>query len=183
MSDYTGKLLVAAPTLLDPNFRQSVVLMLGGGDEGCLGLILNRGAEKRISELWEAIFHRSAPTSQLLHLGGPVFGPLMILHTKKEHADQGVFPGLYFSTQKDHIETIVENNLEPYKLFIGNAGWGPSQLHREIDEGAWFIMPARAELVFGDDTELWKQTLTEAGIPILSKVLNTGNIPDDPSLN
>jgi len=180
---YAGKLLVASPKLLDPNFQQSVVLMLGGDDDGAIGLVLNRWSDKRISELWQAIFHRPAKTSQVLHLGGPVFGPLMILHTQPEYSDLEVIPGLHYSTRKDAIEEIVENDLRPYKLFVGNAGWGETQLAREIDETAWYLLPATLEDVFSDDTELWKKALAQAGSVVLGNVLNIKDFPNDSMVN
>lgn len=183
MDKYLGKLLISSPMLEDPNFRQTVVLMIGDNSNGHLGLILNRWADKRVSELWESIFNRSTPGSQIIHLGGPVFGPLMILHTCAEHADQEILPGLFFSTRKEFIEDIVDNNLEPFKLFVGNAGWGRIQLQREIEEGCWFVLPGKFDYVFGDDAELWSDALFTAGRPILKNVLHLENIPDDPELN
>ena len=37
-----GRLLVATPPLVDPNFDRTVVLMLEHGEEGALGIVLNR---------------------------------------------------------------------------------------------------------------------------------------------
>ena len=37
-----GQLLIAAPALLDPNFRRAVVLMLEHQEEGAVGVVLNR---------------------------------------------------------------------------------------------------------------------------------------------
>ena len=182
MTHDAGQLLIASPHLGDQNFRQTVVLLIESSDEGTLGLILNRDSDRPITELWEAVFQHGCSSRQTLRVGGPVFGPLMALHTQRSLAELEVFPGLYFSTDKNHLEVLVEENLEPYNLFVGNAGWGRQQLAGEIDQGAWLLLPATRELVFSDPTDLWKQTLQLAGSRILSDILQRP-LPDDPVAN
>lgn len=156
--------------------------MIQGDDEGTLGLILNRLSDKRISELWETIFERPCETQSLLRVGGPVFGPLMALHTRRELAELEVLPGLFFSTDKDKLARLVDENLEPFHFFVGNAGWGKRQLAGEIAQGAWHLIPATRDLVFGDTSDLWKLTLNLAGEKILGSILHRP-LPDDPSFN
>ena len=181
----SGQLLIASPGLVDPNFRQTVVLMVQDTDEGSIGLILNRPSDKSVKHLWESIFHSDNAAEQPVNLGGPVFGPLMLLHTRQELADLQIGDGLFFSTQKDYIERIVNENVQPYKLFLGHSGWGEGQLRAEINEGAWFPMPTNRDLVLGDssDTDLWQQLLYQVGRMSLARVLNNDQLPDDPSLN
>lgn len=186
--DFTGKLLVAAPSLSDPNFRHTVVLMLGSSTEGAVGLVLNRPSDRSIREMWEAVFKKNVETDNLLYIGGPVFGPLMLIHAQPDLADIEVFPGLYFSNRKDAIETIIENDVRPYKLFVGNASWGGSQLARELDESVWYLLPATRDMVFGEDvfsdeTELWQNTLSLAGAFALQYVTGHPIWTHDPLLN
>ena len=183
MKYLSGRLLIASPGLIDPNFRHTVVLMVQDTDEGAVGLILNRPSDKTVKNLWESIFHSNIASDQPLNLGGPVFGPLMMLHTRQELANLEVANGLFFSTQKDYIECVVNDNVQPYKLFLGHSGWGEGQLRSEINEGAWLQLPAHRELVFSDDTELWQQLLQHAGQLSLLRVLNTDRLPDDPMVN
>ena len=179
----SGQLLIASPGLIDPNFRHTVILMVQDTDEGSLGLVLNRPSDKSVRKLWESIFHSDHAAEQPLNLGGPVFGPLMMLHTRQELADLEIGAGLFFSTKKEYIEQIVNENVQPYKLFLGHSGWGKGQLRDEINEGAWFHLPTYRELVFGDDTELWQRLLHRVGRISLARVLNTDQLPDDPSVN
>lgn len=184
----TGKVLVAAPSLLDPSFRHTVVLMLGASDEGSIGLVLNRPSDRSVREMWDAVFKRNITTEHLLYIGGPVFGPLMLIHTQPDWADLEVLPGLYFSNRKEAIETIVENDVQPYKLFVGNASWGSSQLLRELDKSAWYLLPATRDMVFGDDvfsdeTDLWQNTLNLTGAFALQYVTGHSIWTHDPLLN
>lgn len=182
--NYTGKLLIATPSLLDPNFRQSVVLLVQGSDEdGVLGLVLNRVSDKPIRELWESVFHQSCATDACLHLGGPVFGPLFALHTSREMDDLEIVPGLYFATTKETLDRLVDDVYGDFRFFVGNAGWGEGQLAREIKEGSWYLAEATPELIFSDETEIWRNLIEEIGRSILGEILHTDRIPDDPSLN
>jgi len=180
---YPSNLLIASPALADPNFRQTVVLILSGNDEETFGVILNRQSDKRIAEIWDQIFETPCRTKQLLHLGGPVFGPLIALHTSKELADAEVFPGLYFSTQKESIEAVVDEKQHSFRLYVGGAGWGKKQLKTEIQQGAWYLIPATIGDVFDDPTEIWKKTLDRAGRGMLSAILHRKILPEDPTLN
>ena len=183
MSDYKSQLLIASPALADPNFRQTVVLVLSGNDEETFGIVLNRQSDKRISEVWESIFERPCDTKQLLYLGGPVFGPLIALHTTESVADAEVMPGLYFSTQKESIEALIVEKQHPFRLYVGGAGWGKKQLKEEIQQGAWLVIPATIKDAFDDPTEIWKKTLDRAGRGVLSSILHRPTLPEDPMVN
>ena len=183
MKNLAGQLLIASPGLIDPNFRRTVVLMVQDTGEGAIGLILNRPSDRSVKQLWETVFHTDNASEQAINLGGPVFGPLMMLHTRQELADLTLCDGLYFSTQKNYIERIVDGNVQPYKLFLGHSGWEEGQLQSEIDEGAWFHLPAWRNVVFEDEAELWQRLLQQAGHLALSRVLNTDELPDDPLIN
>ena len=183
MSYLTGQILIATPGLVDPNFRQTVILIVQDTAEGAVGLILNRSSDKTVKHLWESIFHADIAADQPLNLGGPVFGPLMMLHTRQELADLEVGGGLFFSTQKDYIEQVVNGNVQPYKLFLGHSGWSEGQLRSEINEGAWLHLPAHREVAFSDDADLWQKLLHYAGQLSLLRVLNANTLPDDPTVN
>lgn len=184
--DYTGKLLVATPALGDPNFSQTVVLLVQGSDEeGVLGLVLNRVSDKPIRELWKSVFSRDCKTDNLLHLGGPVFGPVFAVHSKS-FATLPCFeivPGVFFASTRETLEVLADETEVDFRFFVGNAGWEAGQLAREIDEGAWYLVEATRELVFADETEIWCRLIENVGRSILGEMLHTDKLPDDPSLN
>lgn len=181
--NYQSQLLVASPSLADPNFRQTVVLILFGSDEETFGITLNRQSERSISDVWQSIFEKPCEAKQPIYVGGPVFGPLIGLHTRSEVGGTEILPGLYFSTQKSEIEELVSDTLHSFRLFIGGAGWGEQQLRAEIDQGAWYMIPATISDVFEDPTEMWKKSLAKAGRGMLASILHRDDIPEDPNLN
>ena len=50
MDSARGQLLIAGPSLLDPNFWRTVVLVIEHTDDGALGLVLNRPSETSVGE-------------------------------------------------------------------------------------------------------------------------------------
>ncbi len=182
--DYSGKLLIATPSLQDENFRQSVVLLIqGNDDDGVFGLVLNRESNKTIRELWMTIFEKSCLTSANLHVGGPVPGPLMSLHTNAELGEAEVVSGVFFSTSREALETLAKGESIPFRFFVGNAGWGEGQLAREIEEGAWYLAEAATELVFADETEVWQGLVELVGRDILREMIRVDTLPEDSCLN
>jgi len=81
MKSLQGHLLIASPTLLDPNFRKSVVLLVQHNEEGAMGLVLNRPTETKLCEAWTQVAETDCASDASLNLGGPCEGPLMALHT------------------------------------------------------------------------------------------------------
>jgi len=183
MKSLQGHFLVASPHLLDPNFTRTVVLLIQHNLDGAFGLVLNRPSSKTIRELWEQVHEPPCENEQRVHLGGPVSGPLMALHTIQDLSEIEVLPGVYFSAEKGHLEELVRGNGAQFKLFVGHSGWGGKQLEGELKQGAWFTAPAKAEYIFLDEEALWKRVAGEIGRGLLHSMLNIKEFPDDPSMN
>lgn len=183
MKSLKGKLLVAAPSLLDPNFHKTVVLMLEHSEEGAGGFVLNRSSEKTVRELWSVAFDIESDWEKPIYFGGPVTGPLSALHGVKELADRKICHGVYCAMTPAHLQELVERKQEP-SLFVANyAGWGAGQLERELKEDAWLVHPARAKHIFWDgDKDLWSVVMDE----IYAKTIVSSFkvvLPRDASLN
>lgn len=144
-----GHLLCAAPQLLDPNFRRSVVLMLEHGDEGALGLVLNNPLPNRVAEVARGLDLRwHGDDEATVRLGGPV-EPMRgwILHDQPEwdsSADE-VLPGLWLTTSLEPVTRAGHHDVggpECCVLFLlGYAGWASAQLEAEIAAGSWLPVP------------------------------------------
>lgn len=183
MKSLTGKFLVASPQLSDPNFSQTVVLMIQHEPQGALGLVLNRPSEKTVSEVWEMIGKTPCSVEQLVHIGGPVPGPLLALHTLASYADQEVLPGLYVTAQESAFEELVNQSEEEFRLYSGHAGWSAGQLDGELEASGWLTTSATAEDIFSDYETLWKRTTSRIGIGILAPGVRPEQVPKDPGLN
>jgi putative transcriptional regulator len=175
-----GKLLIASPALLDPNFARTVVLITEHNDEGAMGVVLNRPSETPVDEV--------APELAAVADRGPVFigGPvqpqaLVVLaeFSDPEAAAWIVVADVGFvaaQTEGDRLEAAVRRG----RVYAGYSGWGAGQLEGELAEEAWIVEPPMASELFPDDPEvLWQGVLARKG----GQFALIARMPDDPSLN
>jgi putative transcriptional regulator len=175
----TGHLLVAVPELLDPNFNQTVVLIVQHDAQGASGLVLNRASSSSIGDVLDEADLPSA--DQPVYVGGPVDGPLMAIHGCVSLGERDVLDNLFFSIERDNIVGVVRQTLRPFRLFGGYSGWGPQQLEGELAMGGWLIIPASAELVFAPEESLWRTISDQIGLEIIFSKPIAANI--DPTAN
>ena len=183
MPSLKGHLLVASRHLQDPNFVQSVVLMIHHDDEGAMGVVLNRPGDKTIAEVWDMIDTDPCDNDEQVHVGGPVAGPLVAVHTVESFAEQELLPGLYVATHKDALDIIVRKQDEQFRLYSGHAGWGSGQLDGELEAGGWLTTAARLEDAFAEHDNLWKDVTQRIGLEIIAPDVKREHVPVDPSMN
>ncbi len=135
MESLEGQLLLASPQLLDPNFVRTVVLLVEHNDNGALGLVINRPTGTTVQELWKQVGESPCESQQPVHLGGPVSGPIMAIHTVSSLAEMEIVEGVFFAMKKQNLDELVRRD-ERFKVFYGQSGWGPGQLEGEIEQGA-----------------------------------------------
>ena len=197
MKSLQGKLLVASPHLGDGNFFRSVVLLVKHDADGAFGLILNRPLNSTLQEVWEAIqaeaveagFPADVPAEELerpdqpIYVGGPVEGPLCVVHGLKKYSEAQVQTGVYFAAHKDFLRKVITQAKKPFRVFSGYAGWGSGQLEGELQAGGWLLTEASKELIFYTDDDLWEQVVQGIAEQIISPTAETKHVPPDASLN
>ena len=184
-----GDLLVATPSLLDPNFAHAVVLMLDV-DDGALGIVLNRPSVVPVEDVlpdWGAL----AGQPDVLFHGGPVGtdSALAIGTSTTFGLDPGAdiepvgFRRLYDDVGIVDLDTpteIVAPALSGLRIFAGYAGWGEEQLAAEIAEGSWYVLPSVAADLFGHDPlGLWMRVLRRQP----GELAWVSTQPADPTMN
>ena len=168
---------------MDPNFARSLVFLIQHGQDGALGVVVNRPLDKTVQSLWREVGSAPCHSHQPVYLGGPVPGPLMSLHTKEGFAEDEPAPGVFFAAKKQHLDALVLEDDPTCKIFLGHAGWGAGQLENELRQGAWRTMPATIESVFSVDDALWEKAFREIGQSVLKSILNLDELPPDASVN
>ena len=159
-----GLFLVAEPTLRDPNFRETVILITHHDVTGTMGVIINRPTITPLSHLLPDRAELEGRT-ETLHLGGPVDRSILVLlvrmRSAPEHAHR-VFDNVYLTQSTDVLGDAL-NSDDPsvaIRLFAGYAGWAPGQLADEITAGGWRVVPADASVVFDRDADvIWKEMI------------------------
>jgi putative transcriptional regulator len=183
MKSLKGRFLVASPHLADPNFFRSVVLMIQHDEEGAFGVVLNRPTNNTIADLWELISQLPCDNQDPVHVGGPVAGPLIALHSDFPHSEMEVTRGVYLASDKESIIQIVTKPQGSFRLFVGYSGWAAGQLDAELEAGGWLTEPATREDIFSDHADLWNRVSRRIGLEILSPTIKNLWVPDDPSMN
>jgi putative transcriptional regulator len=175
----SGKLLIAGPSLFDPNFRRSILLVADHDEQGAVGVILNRPADVTVKE--------AAPdlgglvgAGERLFVGGPVQPQAAVVVAEFEepgHASLLAFGAIGFLTGEEP-ESV--RGIRRARVFAGYAGWGPGQLEQEMEHDSWITEPALPEDVFTADPEgLWGAVLLRKG----REFRLLANMPFDPSSN
>lgn len=198
-----GDLLVAAPTLTDPNFSRSVVLLLACDEGGALGVVLNRPSDTPVGEIVPSWAYHASPPGVLFgggpvqpnaaicvghHVGGDGSGPASEdgcadYSPVGEDDDVSGYSPLTpaIGTVDLHREPEdVPVKLAGLRVFKGYSGWGPGQLEEELEQHAWYVVEGRPELILTSEPEhLWERVLREQGgwLAVISRH------PVDPSLN
>jgi len=162
--------LLAPPHLADPNFAKAVVLLVQHDRDGAFGLMLNRPSDTGIDELWEHMRGRRCVRRDPLYLGGPVQGPLMLLHADASRGDTEIIDGVYCCAQADDLEQRVDDERATMRFYAGYSGWGRGQLEQELQLGSWLTAPAKADYVFhetGHDlwTRVFKRYVDATSLP------------------
>lgn len=157
----SGRLLVASPSMHDPNFDRTVILVLEHG-EGALGVVLNRPSETSIEDplpLWRA----QAAEPSVVFVGGPVGeAAICLAHSPRSGVGSGwqqLFAGLGtldVALPPEEVGVPIDG----LRVFAGYAGWGAGQLEAEIAAGAWFVVAAEPGDAFSPDPAgLWRRVL------------------------
>ncbi|HJX74763.1 MAG TPA: YqgE/AlgH family protein, partial [Gaiella sp.] len=176
-----GQLLVAGPGLLDPNFRRTVVLLAEHGEDGAMGVVLNRVSGVAVEDAVPPIAELVG-AGALVHLGGPVQPQAVVVladFVEPHRAGALVLDTIGF-LPGDVDDADDLGRLRRVRVFAGYAGWGPGQLEEELAEQSWVVLPARGSDVFSDAPDgLWSDVLRRHGGGLAVLAL----LPDDPHVN
>lgn len=165
-----GIFLIASPSLRDPNFRQSVVLLCEHGPEGALGVVVNRPTAMHISEVLPQVPVLESQR-HVLFSGGPVQPNhvLLLYRLTQEPPDtHHVFDGVYLGGDTTSLERVLATpaGTEAFRAYLGYSGWGPGQLEHEMKTGSWITLPADPTVVFEKDpSRIWPDILRSLGKP------------------
>lgn len=154
-----GRLLVATPSLTDPNFARTVVLLLEHGAEGALGVVLNRPSEVALTSVLPD-WADAAAAPAVVFAGGPVeTSALLALGARADLGGVGeVLPGVA------PVDLRAAGSGRRVRVFAGYAGWSPGQVEQEVAAGGWFVVAGSAGDVGAPEPDrLWRAVLTRAG--------------------
>jgi putative transcriptional regulator len=178
-----GRVLISNPFLSDYFFRRAVVLLIDHGEDGTLGLIINKPLVMKLPEL-TSIFPLA--TSHVF-LGGPVkTDGIFFIHTYGTRVPDSieVMPGLYWGGDMQTLDLLIRANpqeaQEKIRFYLGYSGWVSGQLRDELVNRSWIITQITSHEVISPAVEqLWYQKVRAMGKDFEPWL----NFPPDPSFN
>ena len=153
----TTVLLVARADLPDPNFKDSIVVVMNNIGPAPVGVIINKPTRLPVSQLFPEI-ERLARVGDKVYFGGPVAIDSVLFLFRAEKPPEGateVVDGVYVGTKRELLRELLARDkpMEGLRIFIGYSGWAPGQLEGEIARGDWTLAPADASAIFDRKSE------------------------------
>lgn len=177
-----GRLLLAEPFMLDPNFKRSVVLLTEYDETNCFGFILNRPLDITVNDTLYDFPEFNAP----VFMGGPVETDcLFFLHSQGDLIKDSnrIGDGLYLGGDFNQLKELIKSQQifpNEVKFFLGYSGWDFHQLNSEVEQESWIITDAdNISIKETYEHDLWNKTLKNMG----NKYSILANFPEDPALN
>jgi putative transcriptional regulator len=176
-----GKLLVASPALVDPNFARSVVLITEHNDDGAMGIVLNRPSETLVADVvpqLASVAGEEAP----VYVGGPVQPSALVVLAEFTDLDAAawiVVADVGFASADVELGELA-SAVRRARVYAGYSGWGTDQLESELELESWIVEPPLPAELFPDDPErLWSHVLARKG----GQYALIARMPLDPSVN
>jgi putative transcriptional regulator len=167
-----GRLLVASERLGDPNFAESVVLLLNYDEsDGAMGVILNRPTPMGLDEVlpW---FAEIEDRDDRLYFGGPVEIDTMVVLLRSPSEPRNsrpVLDSVWVTADQQVLRRVVEGGLgaDDLRVFAGYSGWAPRQLEAELRSGAWRTLDAHQSEIFAPTPgALWRELIRRLTLPV-----------------
>lgn len=159
-----GQFLVASRHLRDPNFSETVVLLIDYDRNGAMGLVINRPTEVKLSKIFpemEGLQHRT----DTLYIGGPVGinQILMLIRSSNQPKEsRRIVEDIYISSSPTVFKQMINHgeSEKKFRVYAGYAGWAPGQLNHEVSRGDWHVLSADSETIFRKTpSDIWPELI------------------------
>ena len=162
-----GKFLVAGRNLKDPNFSETVILLIDYNKRGAMGVIINRPTTLPLSKVLPEI-KELQKRNDTVYFGGPVEVSrisMLIRSADPSKDSMQVFHDVYISGNYAVLQQMVVSATadERFRIYAGYAGWAAGQLDAEVSRGDWHILEADAKTIFELETsKVWPEMIMRA---------------------
>jgi putative transcriptional regulator len=176
-----GKLLIASPSLVDPNFARTVVLITEHNEEGAMGIVLNRPSETSVGEVVPQLADVAGEGAPV-YVGGPVQPTALVVLAEFTDLDAAAWiitADVGFASAEVDVSELG-SAVRRGRVYAGYSGWGAGQLEAEMETDSWIVEPPLPAELFPDDPEaLWSDVLARKG----GQYSLIARMPEDPSVN
>ena len=152
----TNQFLIAMPGMADPNFAGSVIYLCEHGEQGAMGLVINRPTDIDLASLFDKIdlkLEIQTLQEEPVYFGGPVQTDRgFVLHEQTEASHYSsslkIPNGLAMTTSKDVLEQVAHGQgPKRFIMTLGYAGWSAGQLEEELSLNGWLNVPASSDKI------------------------------------
>jgi putative transcriptional regulator len=181
ISNLTGMFLIAVPSLKDPNFERTVVLICDHTKDGAFGLVVNKILLNSFIPLLAGLDIKECIRDLPVFYGGPVKpdqGYILFSPSGNYYPSIKINDNLMLTTAKEILIDIAKGKGPGQFLFtLGFAGWAPGQLEYELMTDGWLIAPVNNKIVFDIPvTERWKAAADSIGVDLTRLVYKQGRV-------
>lgn len=172
--DLTDHFLIAMPGLQDPNFSRTLTYICEHGEQGAMGIVVNRPTPMKLGEMLDQLdiaIEDPAVGELPLYWGGPVQPERgFVLHSGDSRWDATlvITPEVSITTSRDILQAIARGEGPAQSLIaLGYAGWGAGQLETELSSNAWLSGPADQAILFELPAEArWQAAASLLGVDL-----------------
>jgi putative transcriptional regulator len=178
----TNNFLIAMPSMRDPSFKRGVAFLCQHGEEGAMGLLVNRLSEYRLGDVL-AQMNLSSGSAEVsdspVLIGGPVQPERgFVLHCPLGQWESSfkISDSICVTTSRDILVAIAEGRgPERAIVTLGYSGWGAGQIETELKENAWLTAPASETILFETPIEQrWDAAAALVGVNIANLTSYSG---------
>ncbi len=168
----TNQFLIAMPALRDPNFARGVTFLCQHGEDGAMGLLINRLSEYRLGDVLAQMNLASELTGVIdspVLIGGPMQPERgFVLHSPEGEWESSfrISDHVSVTTSRDILVAMAAGHGPEHALVaLGYSSWSPGQLERELRENAWLTAPSSESLLFEVPLESrWEAAAASLGV-------------------
>ncbi len=184
----TCMFLIAIPSLKDPNFERTVILICDHTKDGAFGLVVNRILLNSFVPLLGGLDIKECVIDLPVFYGGPVKpeqGYILYSPSRCESIPTGSYyssikinDNLALTTAKEILIDIAAGKGPKQFLFtLGFAGWAPGQLEYELMTDSWLIAPVNNNIIFDMPVnKRWKAAADSIGVDLTRLVYKQGRV-------
>lgn len=176
-----GMFLVAMRALDDSYFGRTVIYLVDHGEDGTIGLIVNRSSDISLSEAVPDIEDGPA-TAHNLYYGGPVGLPVVLMLARGESPIEGmknVADNIFISSDRRVLDALLAASkpASEVRFYLGYSGWAAGQLDFELERDSWHVVAADTDAIFSAKTDSLWDLLIERLEPEGIQVDNRPSLP------
>jgi len=168
-----GQLLIAMPSMKDPNFREAVAYVVEHNQDGAMAIIINKPLDMTLNDIFEQLEievtdHEIAKSPVLM--GGPIAQEQgFLIHPSLDKKLKGTITDINditISASKEMLELFAQGDgSKDLIVTLGYAGWESGQLEEEMAQNAWLFAQATQQLLFHTPfTQRWQIAASSIGV-------------------